>query len=72
MTDVTAFHDGELSVQERAGVREEAARLSGMLTPTEFSAGMSRFLAGRPLALMTARDGAGRLPGGPPWNGPPR
>lgn len=31
MTPVSGFHEGELAVQRRAGVRSEAQRLSPML-----------------------------------------
>jgi hypothetical protein len=55
------FHEGELSVQRRAGVASEAARLEGMLDPPRLSGGASRFLADRDLAVLTARDRAGRL-----------
>ncbi|MGI5177153.1 hypothetical protein ACQEVZ_12550 [Dactylosporangium sp. CA-152071] len=59
------FHEGELSVQERAGVRFEAARLSGMLAP----GGLSRGRAGgwrsgpsprSPAATTTAGSGSRR------------
>jgi predicted pyridoxine 5'-phosphate oxidase superfamily flavin-nucleotide-binding protein len=55
------FHEGELLVQRRAGVHEEASRLAGMLAPPTFHAGASRFLAERDLVMITARDGAGDL-----------
>src|SRR5947208_2450453 len=50
------FHSGELAVQERAGVRHLAQRLSPMLAPPTLSGGAGRFLAGRDLAVITARD----------------
>ncbi|MEU0558383.1 pyridoxamine 5'-phosphate oxidase family protein [Dactylosporangium sp. NPDC006015] len=55
------FHEGELSVQERAGVRFEAARLSGMLAPGGLSRGAGGWLAERTLAALTGRDRDGRL-----------
>jgi uncharacterized protein len=55
------FHPGELSVQRRAGLGEKAARLAGMLTEPDLSGGMSRFAAGRDLAVLTSRDDQGRL-----------
>jgi hypothetical protein len=55
------FHDGELAVQQQAGVRGEAARLAGMLAPAELRGGIVRFLADRTFAALTARDAAGRL-----------
>jgi len=59
---VTAgFHDGELAVQRRAGVRGEADRLAGMLAEPDLRGGASRFLADRTFAALTARDRAGRL-----------
>jgi predicted pyridoxine 5'-phosphate oxidase superfamily flavin-nucleotide-binding protein len=59
------FHKGELLVQRRAGVRDEASRLADMLGAPRFSAGMSRFVADRDLVLITAHDAAGRL-----WTSP--
>lgn len=55
------FHEGELAVQRRAGVADQAARLSGMLAPGGIGGGFARFLAGRTFAALAARDGAGRL-----------
>lgn len=55
------FHEGELAVQRRAGVLDEAARLSGMLAPARLGDGVSRFLAERTFAAITARDAAGTL-----------
>jgi uncharacterized protein len=55
------FHDGELAVQSRAGVTALAARLAGMLEPTELGGGIARFLTDRTFAALTARDAAGRL-----------
>ena len=55
------FHAGELAVQQRAGVREEAARLTRMLDPADLRGGLGRFLAGRTFAALTARDHDQRL-----------
>src|SRR5689334_8307328 len=56
------FHDGELSVQARAGVRATAARLgSAMLAVPDLNGGIGSFLADRNFAVITARDNAGRL-----------
>ena len=52
-------------VQQHAGVREEAARLGGMLAAPNLDGGMARFLAERDLAVITARDGNGDL-----WTSP--
>ncbi len=59
------FHEGELDVQQRAGVRYEAERLSGMLAAPHLDGGMSRFLAEREIAMITSRDAANRL-----WTSP--
>ncbi|WP_250036374.1 pyridoxamine 5'-phosphate oxidase family protein [Paractinoplanes maris] len=57
----TGFHEGELAVQERAGVREDARRLVRMLDPAALTAGIAGFLAQRTFAVMTGRDGDGTL-----------
>lgn len=59
------FHDGELLVQQRAGVAGEAQRLAGMLTEPRISDGMARFVAERDLVFVTAEDDQGRL-----WTSP--
>lgn len=59
------FHDGELTVQQRAGVRADAERLTGMLAPAELRGGIVGFLADRTFAVITARDDAGSL-----WSSP--
>jgi len=60
------FHEGELAVQTRAGVRAQAARLGGaMLAVPDLNGGISRFLAERDFAVLTARDADGRL-----WTSP--
>jgi predicted pyridoxine 5'-phosphate oxidase superfamily flavin-nucleotide-binding protein len=56
------FHEGELAVQARAGVRAQANRLGGaMLAVPDLSGGISGFLADRDFAVITARDHDGRL-----------
>jgi predicted pyridoxine 5'-phosphate oxidase superfamily flavin-nucleotide-binding protein len=57
----SGFHEGELAVQERAGVTEAAARLTGMLSAPDLRGGLGRFLAGRTYAAVAARDRDGRL-----------
>jgi predicted pyridoxine 5'-phosphate oxidase superfamily flavin-nucleotide-binding protein len=64
------FHAGELAVQQRAGTRQEAARLSPMLEPAELRGGIVAFLADRTFAAVTARDADGRL-WTSPLSGPP-
>lgn len=58
---VVGFHDGELAVQQRAGVQAEAARLSGMLEPVGLRRGVAAFLTDRSFAVITGRDAADRL-----------
>ncbi len=66
MTVQTGFHEGELSVQERAGVRAQAARLGGaMLSTPDLTGGISDFLADREFAVISAHDADGRL-----WTSP--
>ncbi|GAA0942173.1 hypothetical protein GCM10009554_34430 [Kribbella koreensis] len=55
------FHEGELAVQEKAGVAFDAARLEGMLRPASLDGGAQKFLAQRDFVAITARDGDGRL-----------
>jgi predicted pyridoxine 5'-phosphate oxidase superfamily flavin-nucleotide-binding protein len=55
------FHAGELAVQQRAGVRAEAARLSRMMEAGELRGGIAAFLATRTFAVITSRDASGRL-----------
>jgi len=62
----TGFHEGELAVQDRAGVRALAARLgAGMLATPDLSGGMAKFLGDREFAVLTARGTDGRL-----WTSP--
>ena len=62
---MSRFHEGELAVQQRAGVRAEADRLAGMLAPPHLDGGPARFLGDRTFAAFTGRDGEGRL-----WTSP--
>jgi uncharacterized protein len=55
------FHAGELAVQQRAGVADQAERLTGMLAEPDLDGGAHHFLAGRTFAVITARDAAGNL-----------
>ena len=67
------FHEGELAVQQRAGVRADAARLAGMLGEPDLDGGAGLFLAGGPSPCSPpatrgggcglAADRAARLPG---------
>ena len=61
---MSVFHEGELAVQQLAGVRAEADRLSGMLAPPHLG-GAARFLGERTFAALTGRDTEGRL-----WTSP--
>jgi uncharacterized protein len=66
MTAQTGFHEGELAVQDRAGVRVQAARLgNAMLSTPDLNGGIGGFLADRDFAVLTARDADGRL-----WTSP--
>jgi hypothetical protein len=55
------FHDGEVEVQNRAGVRAVADSRVGMLDPADLHDGVLRFLADRTFATMSARDAEDRL-----------
>ncbi len=60
------FHEGELAVQTRAGVRAQAVRLGAtMLAVPDLDGGIAGFLAGRDFAVLTARDSDHRL-----WTSP--
>lgn len=61
----SGFHEGELAVQQQAGVRGEASRLRRMLDPADLSGGAARFLASQNLAILSGRDHDGRL-----WTSP--
>jgi len=62
---MSRFHEGELAVQQRAGVRGEADRLADMLAPPRLDGGPARFLGERTFAALTGRDPDGRL-----WTSP--
>lgn len=62
---VGGFHEGEIAIQQRAGVRAEAQHLVRMLDPVELSAGVAKFLAQGTLIVMSARDRGGTL-----WTSP--
>ena len=62
---MSEFHEGELAVQQLAGVRAEADRLAGMLAPPHLDGGPARFLGERTFAALTGRDEEGRL-----WTSP--
>ncbi|MEJ2863766.1 pyridoxamine 5'-phosphate oxidase family protein [Actinomycetospora flava] len=64
-SDLRGFHDGELAVQQRAGVRRAADRLEGMLDAPALDGGAGRFLGERTFAALTAHDATGRL-----WTSP--
>ncbi len=61
----TGFHAGELTVQRRAGVAAQAARLAGMVGEPNLDGGARRFLGERTLAVLSARDQDGLL-----WSSP--
>lgn len=67
---MAGFHEGELAVQHQAGVTQDAARLAGMLAPAQLRGGVTRFLAGRTFAAITAHDADGAL-WTSPLTGPP-
>ena len=52
-------------MQRRAGVQQQAARLSGMVGRGELRGGVAGFLAAAKFAALTGRDEAGRL-----WSSP--
>src|SRR5580692_8779940 len=58
---MAGFHEGELAVQRRAGVLDEAARLAALVEPGELGAGAARFLQDRTFAVIAARAADGRL-----------
>jgi predicted pyridoxine 5'-phosphate oxidase superfamily flavin-nucleotide-binding protein len=59
------FQSGELAVQTRAGVRSRAERLAPMAARGQLRAATADFVAAAQLAVLTARDTAGRL-----WTSP--
>ena len=64
-TAAVGFHSGELAVQTRAGVRSRAERLASMTARGQVRAATADFVAAAQLAVLTARDAAGRL-----WTSP--
>jgi hypothetical protein len=56
----SVWHEGELDVQRRAGVREEADQLTGMYKH-EIPAGMAAFLAQQQFAVLSTVDAQGRV-----------
>ena len=61
----TGFHDGEIAVQHRAGVRADARRLARMLDHADLTGSVADLLARRTFAVVAARDQGGRL-----WTSP--
>ena len=57
----TGFHSGELAVQARTGMATRAGQLAAMVGQGRIRPAIEQFLATAPLAVLTARDGAGRL-----------
>jgi predicted pyridoxine 5'-phosphate oxidase superfamily flavin-nucleotide-binding protein len=55
------FHSGELAVQARAGVQRHASQLAALAGRGHLRPATAEFLATARLAMLTARDGAGRL-----------
>jgi predicted pyridoxine 5'-phosphate oxidase superfamily flavin-nucleotide-binding protein len=56
----SAFHEGELAVQEKAGVSAEVCQLSGMYRPV-ITPPVQRFLANQRVAALGSVDGDGRV-----------
>jgi len=54
------FHDGELEIQRRAGVLDEA-RAVGRIVASRVPAGAARFLAGQRLAVASSLEAGGRV-----------
>jgi predicted pyridoxine 5'-phosphate oxidase superfamily flavin-nucleotide-binding protein len=55
------FHEGELHVQRRSGVADEAAEVGGIVAAS-ISSGAARFLAGQRMAIAASLDAQGQ-----PW-----
>lgn len=62
---IPGYHEGEIAVQHRAGVRAEARHLVRMLDSVELVGGIVGFLAQQTLIVLTARDDGGGL-----WTSP--
>jgi len=63
------FHSGELSVQEKAGVRERAAKV-GRIVASEVDGDAARFLEQQTFVVLASIDAEGR-PWASPMTGPP-
>ena len=59
-TSMRPWHEGELEVQERAGVRQEADELSGMYR-RQIPAAMAGFLSQQQFAVLSTADENGRV-----------
>jgi predicted pyridoxine 5'-phosphate oxidase superfamily flavin-nucleotide-binding protein len=70
MTQTGNFHEGELAVQQLAGVSGQAARLSRMLAAPRLDGGIGAFLAEREFVVITARDRSQRLWTSALWGAP--
>ncbi len=55
----STFHPGELAVQRRAGVLDQAAGLAGMLAEQEVPGGAVAFLEAQPFLVLGHQDDAG-------------
>ncbi|TCC45027.1 pyridoxamine 5'-phosphate oxidase [Kribbella capetownensis] len=60
-SQTTGFHEGELAVQTRAGLRDAASRLEGMLAPVSLTGGRAAILGLQSFAVLVARDEQHRL-----------
>jgi predicted pyridoxine 5'-phosphate oxidase superfamily flavin-nucleotide-binding protein len=58
-TDV--FHDGEQAVQERAGVRAEAAKLGAMMVRSHLDDGFAGFLQAQPFVVVASTTRSGQV-----------
>lgn len=56
----TPYHEGERTIQERAGVREAATQVAGMIQP-ELSENMRAFLAEQPFVVAATVDHDDRI-----------
>ncbi len=57
---INGYHEGEVAVQERAGVRAQSEQMLGMFRPG-LPMGAARFLAERRFIITGSRDGENRL-----------
>ncbi len=58
-TDV--FHDGEQAVQERAGVRAEAAKLGARMVQSHLDDGFAGFLQAQPFVVVASNTRSGQV-----------